>query len=138
MTLLKESAERVKDELEDYKLDYSVKDIIRNNLDIMRSSEKGGMEKLIQGESMAGNAGTESGYPCFGANFFYDKKGEIKYFGNHGEKVPREFRNLPKGTFKILLDLKNGIERIVDIFNMDKKEVLLLTASHHNRIFNVW
>ena len=136
MTLLKESAERVKDGLENFYLDYTVKNIIRRNLDVMQSSERGGMGRLR--ESIGGNAAKMNNHPCMAANFFYDKNGEIKYFGNRAEDAPGEFRDLSIGTFKITIDFESGAQRIIGVYNIDKEETLLLTASHYNKIFDVW
>lgn len=81
---------------------------VSKNLEMMAGSERGQMQSLISKESMGGNAGTEDGRPCLGANFFYDlQTGEIKYFENI-QNVPWGIVNkYSAGTFRIAIDTPN-------------------------------
>lgn len=69
-------------------------------------------------ESMAGNAGNWQGLPCIAANFYCDQKnGMIVYFGNW-QNVPKSIQDrFKQATLRIAVDLKTGIEKIVDVFN---------------------
>ncbi len=81
-------------------------ELIRHNLELMKSNEEGGLQYLLGKESLGGNAGCFEGQPCQGANFFYDAAdGKIIYFGNW-QNVPPEIRTKNQsGTFKVVWPL---------------------------------
>ncbi|MBU2589626.1 MAG: hypothetical protein KKF52_00990 [Nanoarchaeota archaeon] len=83
-----------------------MKEIIEKNLELMRSSKKGGMSELLCNESLGGNAGVYKNCSCAGANFYYDKNtGEIIYFGNI-QSVPKDIvNNYEQHYFRVALDL---------------------------------
>ena len=77
-------------------------DIIKHNLKLMESTEEGGMQNLLFGESMGGNAGTitykNKDFVCSAANFRYEKEtGKIIIFSNYPQS------GLADGTFKIAI-----------------------------------
>ncbi len=94
---------------------------VKKNLEMMIGAERGQMQSLMSKESMGGNAGTEDGKPCLGANFFYDTQtGEIKYFENI-QNVPWWIANkYTEGTFRIAIDTLNTWKpKIVNTFLKD-------------------
>jgi hypothetical protein len=76
-------------------------DIIEKNLKKMLSEKRDGMFYQLTRESIGGNAGRYSEWQCTGANFWYNKDGEILKFTNQ----PNEQAYL--GTFRIAVDLNN-------------------------------
>ena len=94
------------------------KQIIERNVDLMNSSEAGGMRFLLFGESIGGNAGCLGKLSCACANFYYDaQSGLIAYFGNYQE-VPEEIRKAnARGRYVLALvsekELDNNDRRIV-------------------------
>lgn len=67
-----------------------INEVVEKNLQLMKSSEIGGLYYLSSNESVGGNAGFWEGCSCYCANFCYNPdSGEIKYFGNF-QSIPAE------------------------------------------------
>lgn len=75
--------------------------IIQRNLEMLTGSDEGSLKYAINKSRESLGGSTYQGYPCFGANFFYDgNSGEIKYFGNV-QDTPEEIRRYHSGTLRI-------------------------------------
>jgi hypothetical protein len=99
--------------------------VIEKNLEMMISTDEGGMIGLLFEESIAGNAGEWYGLPCSGANFVFDNQtGEIIYFQNH-QSLPLKLKNKPHGVVKVALDLQRDDNRNLRIVSylLDEKEL---------------
>ncbi len=115
-----------------------IADVINRNLDLMFSSEPGGMARLR--ESIGGCAAvTEGGRPCWAANFvFYSNSGNIRYFGNP-QSLPVSLRGKhPSGTYRIAVGPLYGeiVETLLDNRDISIYASLSLerTASQYNYI----
>lgn len=88
--------------------------IVKHNLELMQSSNRGGMGYLSARESMGGPAGWWKKLSCQAFNFFHDDDGKILEFTNigFGVKYPVELR---RSTFRMAFDIKKNKEGIVEI-----------------------
>ncbi len=88
---------------------------IEKNLELMKNSERGGMQRLLMKESFGGNAGFWRNCSCAGANFYYNRKtGEIVYFENV-QNVPRYIvENFNESFFIVALEPKTWKTRIIN------------------------
>lgn len=88
--------------------------IVKHNLELMQSSERGGMIYLSARESVGGPGGRWGRLPCQAFNFFHDDDGKILEFSNIGigAKYPVEIRH---STFRMVLDIQKNKQGIVEI-----------------------
>jgi hypothetical protein len=119
--------------------------VVKHNLKIMTGLRDGDLQSIISNESHGGNAGTQKGKPCVGANFFFKvSTGHILLFSNRIQHKP----DIDKGTLRLALDyakvpstkigrwlLKNLTRKypeIIDVFlpkNTPKKSKLNIELS---------
>ena len=118
-----------------------LENIIKENLKLMRSQEKGGMKYLLMEESIGGNAGHNRAALNF---YFCQKTGKIVYFGNI-QNVPKEIKNkYPNGAFVVEIFPKDFSHKIVELFiwnylgfkiNNAAVEILKATMDAYNKEF---
>ncbi len=106
----------------------------------MLGTEKGEMYHLLIRESMGGSAGHYNGWPCTGANFYYDRNGEIIKFTNY----PLDDPDIYRGTFRIAVDPRGRCQTLPEVFfkiidcYTDKRapphanRIIEETAGHYN------
>ncbi|MFC1801405.1 hypothetical protein ACFLZB_02995 [Nanoarchaeota archaeon] len=123
-------------------LETGVRRIVDKNVDLMRSTEKGGMMSF--GESMSSRDRWQ-GLPWGSFNFYFDKdSGEIAYFRTGGSGILKENekteKNLNQGRFNVAYDYKNEKEGVFAITVEDKScpgvLVLGLTALAYNKKYD--
>lgn len=113
-----------------------MENIIEQNLKLMRSSKKGGMEACLSEESIGGNAGRYNEQPCAGANFFYDKEnGKIIRFGNWG-CVPKEISlNYAEGTFRVIFHISRIVETFLEDYTAEEARITIeKTVAQFNQL----
>lgn len=68
-------------------------DTICGNLEMILSTDAGGLMKAIENETIGGQFGDHDGVPCSNVPFFYDMQtGALVWFGSH-EEVPAHIAN---------------------------------------------
>jgi len=115
----------------------NLEELVKHNLELMRSNEDGGMAKCLLGESIGGNAGSYNGNPCAGANFFCDlNSGKIMIFGNP-QDVDEEIRDkYSQGILRIMVDLKGRRCSIIDHYTAPLSEMTRKVLVESIRAYN--
>ncbi len=91
--------------------------IIAHNFKLMFSAKKGGMQLLVQRESMSGNAGTERikgrTYACVSTNFYFNKEtGEMIEFSNGNQEYEDVYA---KAAFRACIMPLSMMERLDEL-----------------------
>jgi len=99
--------------------------VVDQNLGLMNSNVRGGMQGLLMRESAgtSGSAGSWRRLPCNAANFVYDAQGKIIIFDNLQRFSPEIRAGIDsgiyrEGTFRIALNMGAGKSRIVNILDV--------------------